>query len=230
MSLDLVHIRSVDRTLGTTASNFRAVMPNVLSQKTRVVLVDAQIPYSMYTVPSTSASMIVTVSGTPTTVSISPGNYTPASLCAAVNAATSALGTLTYSTVTNCISGNAPASVSLSGGLATVLGAGPAGTASFSSGAFVFPGIPQLSPFQSVYIKFANLSGVSSSTSGASFHFRLQLENGPGAVSFYNRASTASQFSMPATDVGFLDVVVTDTAGNALLLNGGELELSVAFG
>ena len=230
MSLDLIHIRSVDRTLGTTASSFRVLMPTLLSQKTRVVLIDAQIPYSMYTVPSSSASMVVTVSGTPTTVSITPGNYTPASLCTAVNAATTALGTLTYSTVTNVISGNAPSSLSLAGGLATVLGAGAAGTASISAGAFSFSGIPQLSPYQSLFIKFANLSGVQSSTSGASYHFRCQLEGGPGLVSFYNKSSTSSQFAMPATDVGYLDVVVTDTSGNTINFNGGEIELSVAFG
>lgn len=103
-------VDSRDRNPLQSQSNYSVTLPKVYENVYSVTLRSAEIPQSWYAFSSVAGntSMTVTVSGTPTTITIPDGNYTASSLATAVQAAlVAAYGggsfTVTYNSTTNLI-------------------------------------------------------------------------------------------------------------------------------
>lgn len=103
-------VDSRDRNPLQTQSNYTVTLPKVYENIYSVTLRSAEIPQSWYAFSSAAGntSMTVTISSTPTTITIPDGNYTSTTLAAAVQTAlVTAYGggsfTASYSATTNLI-------------------------------------------------------------------------------------------------------------------------------
>lgn len=101
-------VDSRDRNPLQTQSNYTVTLPKVYESVYSVTLRSAEIPHSWYAFSSAAGntSMVVTVSGTPATITIPDGNYTGTTLASALQTAlVAAYGggsfAVSYSTATN---------------------------------------------------------------------------------------------------------------------------------
>lgn len=93
----LININSADRNTGSNTNFYINVYLDDFAEYDKVVILDASIPKSFYSVPSNHTSFTLDENGTEYTISLTPANYTRASFTTALETALNNSGSYTYS-------------------------------------------------------------------------------------------------------------------------------------
>ena len=120
---------------------------------------------------------------------------------------------------------------SASGNLGRILGTQPNNTATIASGGVLaFPGVCQLFPVATVFMRIAELPTQCIATNGQSCFARLQLSATPLSVLLLNNASgtvNTAVYATPVSSLSSLTVSLWSVDGQALALNGCDFTFTL---
>ena len=224
-----MHLRSADALFTNVDGSIRLNLPaGGVRGVSSMVLLDMGLPASFFSFAG--GTIIVDI----TTYTIPPGNYTAASLAAALTTLLAGInGTVTYSSDLNSLQITTPSAhtIAWAGTANSLLGLSTTASLSVPAATVTtFPGAPNMFGTREVFVNFSGMSGQFLSTSGVAAHWRLPLSGGANSLTFYDASTSVyNQVSFPKQDVSFLTVRLMDNGGNLLDFRGHSWSMTVLF-
>jgi hypothetical protein len=230
----LLYLDSAHRMSGTS-SDFAIQLPALVSKATRVSLLAALVPNTVYNITSSNNVIPITISGTTYNATLTAGKYSAGNLATEMQTKMSAAVAATGATFA--------VSISVSSFLCTIT-CSTTCTINFgsSSSPWAVLGFPnastgagttftgtravQLNRPAAVFINVRdwNQSSLAVTGTGSSRPtFIVPMSNDPGNVSTYSTQNDFRQtVDLPGLTFGTLRIAVTDNDNNTIELNGGE--------
>ncbi len=248
-----IHVDSRDRDYAVfpSSNEFYVNLPEALKNVSSAVLVSAELPltYYVFSAARGNASMTLVVDGTTKTVTVPDGNYTSATMAAALktvlDAAFSQAFTVAFDPASmRCTIASGSSIITVVGsaaakatewGLAYYLGfAGGVDTTGTTSGV-TGTRVANLNPENYLLLDIEELNGVSQSAiyalggSGKRTFAKVPLNGDSYQYNFYDKTLTYVEIRPPLTKLDRLRVAVRYHDGTLVDLNGAEWSFSIEF-
>ena len=236
MPQSFLFLRSADRSLGSSGA-FSVKLPQAYRSITAISLVSLEMPFSFYNLTDINLLGVrFTHAGATYDCVLDAAFYQIDDLRAALllklNTYLPAAGVtaVAYSQATGKLSITYTSGLALSlqntagGNLGRILGTQPNGTSTIASGGVLsLPGVCQLFPVATVFMRIAELPTQCIATNGQSAFARLQLSATPGSVLLLNNASgtvNTAVYATPVSSLSSLTVSLWTVDGQPLDLHG----------
>jgi len=243
MPQSFLYVRSQDRILGTSSA-FKVTLPNVYKNITGMVVVGAELPFSMYNLDGIYVQGVTfTYNGTPFVVVVPAGYYqigdlqtwllTALQTALPAAGATSVIYTATSGALSVLFSGAQPFSVqgTTSGSLGRILGCDPLNAATYGvAGVLTFPCVATLSPVTTLFLQIAEIPSVLTSTNNMQAFARIQLSAAPGSIVMANSGGSVynnNTYLTPISTLSSLTCTLYTPDGTLVNLHGVEWAFTI---